>query len=323
MTRVAETATHAVRIRVPAAAIPAARTPTRAIAGLEAVSAAEAVRLRAWAGLDDSPGCGIVIRIRLMRKISCIIILAVLSSSTGAWGGQAGTVTISTPSPAAVSGDYCSPSDFQIKGTYIRTQDDTPKGNGFYFKYYDYPFDWIYAELKIKIDGVERSTLGTVSDWGANSTFNKLLNYTTNNLYSFYGLNTAAQHSATIYLIDVYGSLCYGNPPQCGKKEYGSIIDQKTFTFRISRDVDKDGFSTCDGDSAENRCNDNDASIYPGAPELCDKKDNDCDGEVDEGCNPCANDPCCENPDPCKCGFGGSAGGGRGPGGGNDPAVGK
>ena len=30
-------------------------------------------------------------------------------------------------------------------------------------------------------------------------------------------------------------------------------------------------------------CNDKDASIFPGAAEVCDGKDNDCDGQVDEG----------------------------------------
>ncbi len=34
-------------------------------------------------------------------------------------------------------------------------------------------------------------------------------------------------------------------------------------------------------------CDDNDNSIYPGAPEACDGIDNNCDGQVDEGCEPC------------------------------------
>ncbi len=45
-------------------------------------------------------------------------------------------------------------------------------------------------------------------------------------------------------------------------------------------DGDGDGYSPDQGD-----CNDLDASTYPGAPEICDGHDNDCNGEVDESAN--------------------------------------
>ncbi len=41
-------------------------------------------------------------------------------------------------------------------------------------------------------------------------------------------------------------------------------------------DADQDGQTNCDGD-----CNDADPAIFRGAPELCDLKDNDCDGDTD------------------------------------------
>ena len=43
-------------------------------------------------------------------------------------------------------------------------------------------------------------------------------------------------------------------------------------------DCDNDGWSESDGD-----CDDQDANTYPGAPEMCDGMDNNCNGQSDEG----------------------------------------
>ncbi|MBS3081065.1 hypothetical protein J4221_06340 [Candidatus Pacearchaeota archaeon] len=58
-------------------------------------------------------------------------------------------------------------------------------------------------------------------------------------------------------------------------------------------DVDTDGFDSCSpGESGDDGkikdCNDGDPNTYPNALEICDSKDNDCDGSVDEGltCTP-------------------------------------
>jgi hypothetical protein len=57
----------------------------------------------------------------------------------------------------------------------------------------------------------------------------------------------------------------------------GDGIDNDNSGAQDDLDRDGDGYSACSGD-----CNDGDASVYPGARELCDAVDNDCDGQVDE-----------------------------------------
>jgi hypothetical protein len=60
------------------------------------------------------------------------------------------------------------------------------------------------------------------------------------------------------------------------QQNLGSINQDDSFVVKISFDADGDGVPT------PQDCNDNDAAIHPGAAELCNGQDDDCDGAVDE-----------------------------------------
>uniref|UniRef100_UPI002585C7C5 HYR domain-containing protein n=1 Tax=Algoriphagus sp. TaxID=1872435 RepID=UPI002585C7C5 len=77
------------------------------------------------------------------------------------------------------------------------------------------------------------------------------------------------ENTITLSAIDVNGNMA---------------IEQAKVTILINAvdpgelDGDGDGYTPNQGD-----CDDSDDTVYPGAPELCDGKDNNCDGTIDEG----------------------------------------
>ncbi len=62
---------------------------------------------------------------------------------------------------------------------------------------------------------------------------------------------------------------------------YGSLNTGGRYALGYSVDDDGDGYTECAGD-----CNDGNPSIFPGAPELCDGLDNDCNFTIDEEAEP-------------------------------------
>ena len=72
----------------------------------------------------------------------------------------------------------------------------------------------------------------------------------------------------------------------CGDGKDNNCNGQIDEGCAVCEDKDGDGYYAYNAVSCPqgNDCNDNDATIYPGVTEKCDGKDNNCDGQVDEGC---------------------------------------
>ncbi len=71
-----------------------------------------------------------------------------------------------------------------------------------------------------------------------------------------------------------------GNP-----RILGSNTDMGAYETLVCTDADSDGYFAITGCGTEVDCDDGNPAVNPGAVEVCDSVDNNCNGQVDEGCN--------------------------------------
>jgi hypothetical protein len=81
------------------------------------------------------------------------------------------------------------------------------------------------------------------------------------------------------------GAVCNYDYELCEDKPGGGSGPGGNYSEDLCLDIDGDGYDAIGGDcDTGTDCNDANANVHPGATEVCNGYDDDCDGEIDEGC---------------------------------------
>lgn len=103
-----------------------------------------------------------------------------------------------------------------------------------------------------------------------------------------------AERAGTNYIV-AYICTWTGGEWKCGCRDKACLNNYwqlQTFKYanELCTDADKDGYDSCavgasGDDGKEIDCDETKASVHPGGIEVCDTFDNDCNGQIDEGCD--------------------------------------
>jgi Domain of unknown function (DUF6531) len=191
------------------------------------------------------------------RRWQGLFLLLLFVAMTGEVSAATGQVTITGPVPGP-NGIYEATGDFFVVGTYVMTEDDTPRGDGtwescktsfpdlngrarFWSDYFDtVQWEGIYATLRSGVDGKPGVKIDQLEYWyGPNPHSDLGQTKTFSARVSIGGLPARPFHTVKVYLEDLFSVSCYKGAVKTDDPipATGDIFASATLTFRTPTDI--------------------------------------------------------------------------------------